>query len=82
MKRSEFLQCLKLARSSDFSPIPYLSERMEVFANCAIDTRRRAVTKEEVASLIHGHCATFGGTWDHAGENEIESLSKRFDLVG
>jgi len=81
MKRTEFLQCLKLARSPSFEPIPYLSEAMAVFSKCAIDKARRAVTKKEVASLISGHCLSFAGTWIHDEEKEIEALSKRFDLI-
>jgi hypothetical protein len=80
MKRAEFIKALSLARSAAFSPIPYLT--LEVFSGCALDNKRRAVTLHEVASLIHGHCATFGGTWLHSGESEIEEYSKRFDIVG
>ena len=81
MKRQEFLKCLKLARSPDFEAIPYFSIEMDVFSGCALDNKRRAVTEREVASLIHGTCATFGGTWMHNEEAELETLSKRMDLV-
>lgn len=82
MTRQQFLTAVKLARSPGFDPIPYLSESMAVFSGCALDKDRRAVTLHEVASLIFGHCATFGGTWLHIEENPIAELSKRFDLIG
>lgn len=80
MTRKEWLTCLQIARSPAFIPTPYLE--MDAFRGCALDIRRRAVTAHEVASLICGHCATFGGTWLHSEEHEIEELAKRFDLVG
>jgi hypothetical protein len=80
MKRQDWLKCVKLARSSDFEPISYLELR--AFDGCALDNKRRTVTMREVASLIVGHCATFGGTWLHTEEEPLEALSKRFDLVG
>lgn len=80
MKRQEFLKAVSLARSEKFEPTPYLS--LEVFRDCALDKNRRAVTLHEVASLIHGECSTFGGTWLHSEESSVEELSKRFDLVG
>jgi hypothetical protein len=80
MNRKQWLQTLKMARSPEFVPTPYLT--LDAFSGCALDNKRRAVTQHEVASLIVGHCATFGGTWLHSEEAEIEALSKRFDLVG
>jgi hypothetical protein len=80
MTRKEWLQSLQMARNPAFEPTPYLE--LSAFSGCALDTKRRAVTMHEVASLIFGHCATFGGTWLHSEESEIEGLSKRFDLVG
>lgn len=80
MTRIQYLKCLALARSSAFVPIPYLT--LDCFSGCALDSKRRAVTMAETASLIYGHCATFGGTWLHSEESEIELLSKRFDIVG
>ena len=80
MNRPQWLKCLSLARSANFEATPYLE--LSAFYNCALDKKRRAVTTHEVASLIVGNCATFGGTWLHSEENEIELLSKRFDLVG
>ena len=82
MKRVEFLTCVKLARAPQFQAIPYLSEEMNVFSGCALDNARRSCTRVEFASLIVGHCATFGGTWLGSEEQELEKLSKRFDLVG
>lgn len=79
MNRKEFLECVRLARSENFDPIPYLELR--AFDGCSLDTKRRAVTIKEVASLLIGHCATLGGTWLHDEQNKIESLSKRFDLI-
>lgn len=80
MTRKDYLKCVSLARSQEFCPIPYLT--LEVFSGCALDSKRRAVTQIEVASLIYGHCMTFAGTWLHHEENEIEGYSKRFDLIG
>jgi hypothetical protein len=80
MKRKEWIECVKLARSESFKPTPYLE--LTSFNGCAIDNKRRTVTKHEVASLIFGHCATFGGTWLSEEEEPLEHLSKRFDLVG
>ena len=80
MTRKEWLSAVSLARSEGFRAIPYLE--LDAFTGCALDQKRRAVTKVEVASLIVGHCATFGGTWLHSEQNEIEILSKRFDIIG
>lgn len=80
MKRAEFLKALKLARNPDFEPTPYL--KLDVFFNCALDKERRAVTTHEVASLLSGHCRMLNGEWTSEPEYEIETLSKRFDIVG
>jgi len=80
MTRSQWLAAITLARSPQFVAQSYLS--LDAFSGCALDNKRRAVTMHEVASLIVGHCATFGGTWLHGEESEIEILSKRFDIVG
>ena len=80
MIRKQWLDVVRLARNPDFKAIPYLT--LDVFHNCALDRNRRSVTQLEVASLLYGHCATFGGTWLHSEEAEIEQLSKRFDIVG
>lgn len=80
MKRAEFLKALTLARSSSFEPKPYL--KLDVFINCALDKERRAVTMHEVASLLYGHCMMLNGEWHSSPESEIETLSKRFDIVG
>jgi hypothetical protein len=81
MTRKEFIKAVGLARSESFKPIEYLSEQMSVFSGCAIDNKRRIVSMEEVASLIYAHCATFAGTWDSSGIDELERLSKRFDVT-
>lgn len=81
MKRQEFTKCLKLAKSESFKPIGYLSTEMDVFHGCALDDKRRYVTTEQVASLIFGHCATFGGTWLMHEVEQLEWLSKRWDLI-
>lgn len=77
MTRKQWLECVKTARSEQFQPIPYLT--LSVFDGMALDKQRRTATKEEVASLIVGHCATFGGTWLY--DRELESLYPRIDLV-
>ena len=80
MTRKEWLECVKIARSQQFQAIPYLS--LSVFSGMSLDRQRRTATKEEVASLIVGHCATFGGTWLHEEERQLEPLYPRIDLVG
>jgi hypothetical protein len=80
MKKTEWLKIVKLARSPDFTPISYLD--LTAFSGCALDNLRRTATMVEVASLLYGHCATFGGTWLHEEETAIFELAKRFDLVG
>jgi hypothetical protein len=80
MKRSEFLKAITLARSPNFEPKPYLT--LDVFFGCALDKERRAVTMHEVASLLSGHCMMLNGEWTSEPESEIETLSKRFDIVG
>jgi hypothetical protein len=82
MKRQEFLKAVKLAMSPGFQSIPYLSVEMSVFSGCALDSKRRIVTMAQVASLVVGHCLTFAGTWDHSELENLEELSKRFDIVG
>lgn len=79
MTRREWIKCVKLARSENFQSLPYLE--LTAFRGMALDNSRRAATVEEVASLLVGHCATFGGTWLHQEEREIESLYPRIDLV-
>jgi hypothetical protein len=80
MTRKQWLETVTLARSKSFVPTPYLS--LDCFTNCALDSKRRTVTLHEAASLLFGHCATFGGTWLHSEQAEIETLAKRFDLIG
>lgn len=80
MKRVEWLECLRLARSEEFEPLGYLT--LTVFNGCALDNKRRAVTRVEVASLITGHCRTLNGGWLHTEESDLEEWAKRFDLVG
>lgn len=80
MKRAEFLKAIRLARSPDFQPIPYLE--LEVFAGCALDQKRRTATMHEVASLLYGHCMMLNGEWYSSPETDVEILSKRFDIVG
>lgn len=79
MTRKEWLECVKVARSDSFDATPYLT--LTAFSGMSLDNSRRTATKEEVASLIVGHCATFGGTWLHQEERELESLYPRIDLV-
>jgi len=81
MKRQEFKQIVKLAVSESFEPLSYFSHELTVFGGCALDKKRRFVTREQVASLIVHHCLTFAGTWDFAELEELEGYSKRFDLV-
>ena len=80
MTRKEWISCVAAARGPNFDPTPYLS--LSAFSGMALDKSRRTATKQEVASLIFGHCATFGGTWLHQEEKELESLYPRIDLVG
>jgi len=80
MKRKQWLQVVEMARKQGFQATPYLE--LSAFSGCALDNQRRAVTMHEVASLLVGHCATFGGTWLHDEQAEIEAYSKRFDIVG
>ena len=83
MKRQEFLKAVKLAREETFEPIPYLSvEMVETFDGCALDNKRRVVTIKQVASMVRGHCHTFAGTWDLSELENLEALSKRWDLIG
>lgn len=79
MKRQEFLKAVKLARDPSFETGAFFNP---VFEGCALDTKRRAVTLHEVATLLVEHCATFSGGWLYDQQDEIEALSKRFDLVG
>ncbi len=81
MKRQEFIKCLKLAKSKSFNPIGYFSIELAVFNGCALDDKRRYVTMEQVASLIFHNCATFGGTWLMDEIDQLEWLSKRWDLI-
>jgi len=81
MKRADFLKAVKLARAEGFEPHPYGSVEMGVFSGCALDSHRRAVTLRQVASMILFHCYTFGGTWLNEELDDIERLSKRWDLV-
>ena len=82
MKRAEFKKAVQLAVSDAVVPA-YLSEEMDVaVGGCALDTKRRFVTLAQVASLIRGHCLTFAGTWNFSELDDLEALSKRFDLVG
>jgi hypothetical protein len=81
MKRQDFLKAVKLARLDNFQPHAYGSEEMGVFSGCALDKVRRCVTFRQVASMILYHCYTFGGTWLDEPLQEIEALSKRWDLI-
>jgi hypothetical protein len=82
MKRSEFKQIVTLAMSTTELP-GYLSvEVTEALGGCANDTLRRFVTKEQVAAMIRGTCQTFAGTWDFTELEELQNLSKRFDIIG
>jgi len=81
MKRQDFLKAVKLAKLDNFEPHPYCGVDMEVFSGCALDKKRRCVTYRQVASMILFHCLSFGGTWLNSELEEIESLSKRWDLI-
>lgn len=81
MNRQEFKEAVKLARNPEFRAIGYLDNEMQVFSGCALDSKRRYATIEQVASLIVAHCQTFAGTWLNDELQEIEKLSKRFDLI-
>jgi len=82
MKRADFLKAVKLARLDNFKPLPYLGvEMVNTFDGCALDNKRRPVTMLQVASMICGHCFTFAGTWDYSELEDLEALSKRWDLV-
>ena len=81
MKRAEFKNCVKLATSNAELP-SYLREEMDAaIGGCAEDTKRRFVTKEQVASMIRGECLTYGNTWLWSELENIELLAKRFDLA-
>jgi len=81
MKRADFKNCVKLATSNAELP-SYLSEEMDAaIGGCAEDTKRRFVTKEQVASMIRGECLTYGNTWLWSELENIELLAKRFDLA-
>jgi len=80
MKRAEFKSLVKLAASEAVLPA-YLSEEMDVFSGCAADTKRRYVTRQQVAALIRGECCTFGGSLDAEALTELERVAKRFDLI-
>ena len=80
MKKSELKPIITLALSNTDLPA-YLSEEMAVFEGCAGDTKRRFVTKEQVASLIRGSCVRFDGSMDYIELEYIEKYAKRFDLV-
>jgi len=79
--KKEFRKALILA-CEPASKLPgYFSREMSVIDGCALDTKRRWVTLEQVASLIVGSCFTFAGTIDSEELENIEVLSKRFDLI-
>ena len=81
MKRNEFKEIVRLAVSDVVLP-GYLSEEMGIaIGGCANDTKRRFVTREQCASMIRGECQTLAGTWDFSSIEDLELLSKRFDLV-
>jgi hypothetical protein len=81
MKRADFKNCVKLATSNAELP-SYLSEEMDIaFGGCAEDTKRRFVTREQVASMIRGYCLTYGNIWLWSELENIELLAKRFDLA-
>jgi hypothetical protein len=84
MTRKEWLECVKLARSKGFTDSSDYTgySDLTAFSGMALSNDRRTATKGEVASLILGHCATFGGTWLHEEERELEDLYPRIDLVG
>lgn len=81
MTRQEFKKIVVLAVNKDFKPLPLGAPEMDQIAGCALDNKRRFVTREVVATMICNHCATFAGTWDFAELDELEGYSKRFDLV-
>lgn len=81
MTRQEFRKIVSLAVSEPFVPMSIGDERMSQISGCALDKKRRFVSREVVASMIVHHCLTFGGTWDFAELENIEQYSKRFDLV-
>ena len=81
MTRREFKNIVNLAASRDFTPLSVGDAQMEQIHGCALDNKRRFVNRAVVASMICHHCLTFAGTWDFAELEELESYSKRFDLV-
>lgn len=81
MKRQEFIKCVRLAQSEGFTPLSYFGTELAVFQGCALDDKRRIVSMIQVASMIFAHCATFAGTWDHSELENLEELSKRWDLI-
>jgi hypothetical protein len=81
MTKPQFKRALTLAHSNAELPAYLSAEMHSAIGGCALDTRRRYVRLEHVAALIRGHCQTFAGTWNYAELADIESLSKRFDLI-
>lgn len=79
MKAQEFKECARLAAAPGYEIIPYLS--LDTFNGMALDRSRRFATRQQVASMIHGHCATFAGTWDFSEMAELQEMAKRIDLI-
>lgn len=77
MTRKEFLKAVALAQSPNFR----CNADLSVFYGCALDNKRRIVTLEQVAGTINYHCATFGGTYDHAELERQAEYARRYDLV-
>ena len=81
MNKGQFKKAFKLAISDTELP-PYLGYEVSgAISGCALDNKRRYVTLDIVASVIRGHCVTFTGALDLSELTEIETLSKRFDLI-
>jgi hypothetical protein len=78
MKRSDFKAAVQRANTEGFNPD---FSTLDVFSGCALDKKRRFVTFNQVASLIVYQAYTFSGTWDQDALQELEQLSKRFDLI-
>ena len=81
MTKQQFFACLDLARSPDFEPLPYLGFELVSLYETLNTPGRHEVTREQVASMIHGEARTFAGTWCSSSLDALQGRSRAWALI-
>jgi hypothetical protein len=81
MTKQEFFKCLDLARSPDFEPLPYLGFELTSLFQTLNTPGRHDVTREQVASIIHGEARTFAGTWCTSALESLQERARYWRLI-